>query len=106
MRALLGIVTRCPLVLRMKKLGPEEAWRGKVSYLDEEVELSEASQVEGEVNKGEPCSFLVPKKRPGRIPLGSGSPGFPCSQVPHCHLLPHPGRGRHAISKDSGWAWR
>uniref|UniRef100_A0A8D2D704 Dynamin-type G domain-containing protein n=1 Tax=Sciurus vulgaris TaxID=55149 RepID=A0A8D2D704_SCIVU len=48
-----GIVTRCPLVLRMKKLGPEEAWRGKVSYLDEEVELSEASQVEGEVNKAQ-----------------------------------------------------
>uniref|UniRef100_A0A8D2D920 Uncharacterized protein n=1 Tax=Sciurus vulgaris TaxID=55149 RepID=A0A8D2D920_SCIVU len=35
------IVTRCPLVLRMKKLGPEEAWRGK------------ASQVEGEVNKAQ-----------------------------------------------------
>uniref|UniRef100_A0A8C9QNJ3 MX dynamin like GTPase 1 n=1 Tax=Spermophilus dauricus TaxID=99837 RepID=A0A8C9QNJ3_SPEDA len=48
-----GIVTRCPLVLRMKKLGQEDEWRGKVSYLDMELELSEASQVEEEINKGE-----------------------------------------------------
>uniref|UniRef100_A0A8C9QFS8 MX dynamin like GTPase 1 n=1 Tax=Spermophilus dauricus TaxID=99837 RepID=A0A8C9QFS8_SPEDA len=48
-----GIVTRCPLVLRMKKLGQEDEWRGKVSYLDMELELSEASQVEEEINKAQ-----------------------------------------------------
>uniref|UniRef100_A0A8C5Z8R3 MX dynamin like GTPase 1 n=1 Tax=Marmota marmota marmota TaxID=9994 RepID=A0A8C5Z8R3_MARMA len=48
-----GIVTRCPLVLRMKKLGQEDEWRAKVSYLDMELELSEASQVEEEINKAQ-----------------------------------------------------
>lgn len=51
-------------MLRMKKLEQADEWRGKVSYLDMELELSEASQVEGEINKGE-CR--VPSVLPGRL---------------------------------------
>lgn len=49
---LLGIVTRCPLVLKLRKLEPGEEWRGKVIYDDIEVELSDPSQVEEAINKG------------------------------------------------------
>uniref|UniRef100_A0A8D1UYF5 Interferon-induced GTP-binding protein Mx1 n=1 Tax=Sus scrofa TaxID=9823 RepID=A0A8D1UYF5_PIG len=46
-----GIVTRCPLVLKLKKLvNEEDEWKGKVSYRDSEIELSDASQVEKEVS--------------------------------------------------------
>ncbi|XP_069886832.1 interferon-induced GTP-binding protein Mx2-like [Dipodomys merriami] len=48
-----GIVTRCPLVLRLKKLGQEEAWRAKISYQDKEVEITDASCVEKEINKAQ-----------------------------------------------------
>ncbi|XP_070322899.1 interferon-induced GTP-binding protein Mx1 isoform X2 [Odocoileus virginianus] len=45
-----GIVTRCPLVLRLKKLGNEGEWKGKVSFLDKEIEISDASRVEKEIS--------------------------------------------------------
>ncbi|XP_038200836.1 interferon-induced GTP-binding protein Mx1 [Arvicola amphibius] len=48
-----GIVTRCPLVLKLRKLEPGEEWRGKVIYDDIEVELSDPSQVEEAINKGQ-----------------------------------------------------
>ncbi|KAL6072486.1 hypothetical protein STEG23_030730 [Scotinomys teguina] len=48
-----GIVTRCPLVLKLKKLRQGEKWRGKVTYDDIEVELSDSSQVEDAINKGQ-----------------------------------------------------
>nr|XP_023418271.1 interferon-induced GTP-binding protein Mx2-like isoform X3 [Cavia porcellus] len=48
-----GIVTRCPLVLKLKKLRPEEEWRGKVSYLDIEEDISDASKVEEEIRKAQ-----------------------------------------------------
>ncbi|XP_032132718.1 interferon-induced GTP-binding protein Mx1 isoform X1 [Sapajus apella] len=48
-----GIVTRCPLVLKLKKLVNEEEWKGKVSYQDFETEISDASEVEKEVNKAQ-----------------------------------------------------
>ncbi|CAO2632558.1 Interferon-induced GTP-binding protein Mx2 [Lemmus lemmus] len=48
-----GIVTRCPLVLKLRKLEPGEEWRGKVVYDDIEVELSDPSQVEEAINKGQ-----------------------------------------------------
>nr|AFU81308.1 myxovirus (influenza virus) resistance 1 [Lagothrix lagotricha] len=48
-----GIVTRCPLVLKLKKLVNEEEWKGKVSYQDFEIEISNASEVEKEVNKAQ-----------------------------------------------------
>ncbi|XP_049730862.1 interferon-induced GTP-binding protein Mx1-like [Elephas maximus indicus] len=48
-----GIVTRCPLVLKLKKLGHEEGWRGKVSYKDLEFDISDPSKVEEEINKAQ-----------------------------------------------------
>ncbi|XP_034370576.1 interferon-induced GTP-binding protein Mx2 [Arvicanthis niloticus] len=48
-----GIVTRCPLVLKLKKLNQGEEWRGKVTYDDIEVELSDPSEVEEAINKGQ-----------------------------------------------------
>ncbi|XP_059132947.1 interferon-induced GTP-binding protein Mx2 [Peromyscus eremicus] len=48
-----GIVTRCPLVLKLKKLEQGKEWRGKVTYDDIELELSDPSQVEDAINKGQ-----------------------------------------------------
>ncbi|GAB1300478.1 Interferon-induced GTP-binding protein Mx2 [Apodemus speciosus] len=48
-----GIVTRCPLVLKLRKLNQGEEWKGKVTYDDIEVELSDPSQVEEAINKGQ-----------------------------------------------------
>ncbi|XP_004466363.1 interferon-induced GTP-binding protein Mx1 [Dasypus novemcinctus] len=48
-----GIVTRCPLVLKLKKLTNEEKWRGKVTYEDYEIDISDASEVEEEINKAQ-----------------------------------------------------
>ncbi|KAB1283341.1 Interferon-induced GTP-binding protein Mx1, partial [Camelus dromedarius] len=50
---LLGIVTRCPLVLKLKKLVNEDGWRGKVSFRDYEAEISDPLQVEKEVNQAQ-----------------------------------------------------
>ncbi|XP_048202167.1 interferon-induced GTP-binding protein Mx1 isoform X2 [Perognathus longimembris pacificus] len=48
-----GIVTRCPLVLRLKKLRQEEPWRAKISYHNNEVEITDAAHVEKEINKAQ-----------------------------------------------------
>ncbi|XP_049641382.1 interferon-induced GTP-binding protein Mx1 [Suncus etruscus] len=49
-----GIVTRCPLVLKLKKLMGEDAqWEGIVSYQDFEIELQDASEVEKEIRKAQ-----------------------------------------------------
>nr|AVL92762.1 myxovirus (influenza virus) resistance 2 [Myodes glareolus] len=48
-----GIVTRCPLVLKLRKLEPGEEWRGKVIYDEIEVELFDPSQVEEAINKAQ-----------------------------------------------------
>ncbi|XP_076975072.1 interferon-induced GTP-binding protein Mx1-like [Tamandua tetradactyla] len=48
-----GIVTRCPLVLKLKKLTTENEWKGKVSYLGCEIDISDASEVEVEINKAQ-----------------------------------------------------
>ncbi|XP_047575745.1 interferon-induced GTP-binding protein Mx1 [Lutra lutra] len=48
-----GIVTRCPLVLKLKKVTNQDEWRGKVSYQDFEKEISDPSEVEAEINKAQ-----------------------------------------------------
>nr|AMW93069.1 myxovirus resistance 1 protein [Carollia perspicillata] len=48
-----GIVTRCPLVLKLKKLKSEEKWTGKISYKDIEINLSSPSEVEKEISKSQ-----------------------------------------------------
>ncbi|XP_054434503.1 interferon-induced GTP-binding protein Mx2 [Pteronotus mesoamericanus] len=45
-----GIVTRCPLVLKMKKqFSRETSWKGKISYQNVELQLQQPSQVEREI---------------------------------------------------------
>ncbi|EHA98071.1 Interferon-induced GTP-binding protein Mx2, partial [Heterocephalus glaber] len=48
-----GIVTRCPLVLKLKKLKQDEEWRGKVSYMGIEEGISDAFKVEEEINRAQ-----------------------------------------------------
>ncbi|NXJ93803.1 MX protein, partial [Corythaixoides concolor] len=58
-----GIVTRCPLELKLKRIPASQAWKGKLCYRSNSIELQNASEVEEEVRKGElyslPCSFLL-----------------------------------------------
>nr|KAF6382416.1 hypothetical protein mPipKuh1_008800 [Pipistrellus kuhlii] len=48
-----GIVTRCPLVLKLRKLrhDDDDEWKGKVTYRDMEIDLTAASEVEQEIRK-------------------------------------------------------
>ncbi|EMP31450.1 Interferon-induced GTP-binding protein Mx1 [Chelonia mydas] len=48
-----GIVTRCPLVLKLKKLAPRQEWKGKISYWDIDEELHHPSVVEKEIRKAQ-----------------------------------------------------
>ncbi|XP_065278695.1 interferon-induced GTP-binding protein Mx2-like [Emys orbicularis] len=48
-----GIVTRCPLVLRLKKLAPQQEWKGKISYRDIDEELHHPSVVDNEIRKAQ-----------------------------------------------------
>ncbi|XP_008105697.3 interferon-induced GTP-binding protein Mx [Anolis carolinensis] len=41
-----GIVTRCPLELKLKKTQHTKEWKGKIKYLDTVLELSNSSEVE------------------------------------------------------------
>ncbi|XP_008143916.2 interferon-induced GTP-binding protein Mx2 [Eptesicus fuscus] len=49
-----GIVTRCPLVLKLKKqLAGDAQWTGKISYRSTELQLQDPSQVEREIHKAQ-----------------------------------------------------
>ncbi|XP_039376206.1 interferon-induced GTP-binding protein Mx2-like [Mauremys reevesii] len=48
-----GITTRCPLVLRLKKLAPQQEWKGRISYLDIDEELHHPSVVDKEIRKAQ-----------------------------------------------------
>uniref|UniRef100_A0A3B3QHE5 MX dynamin like GTPase 1 n=1 Tax=Paramormyrops kingsleyae TaxID=1676925 RepID=A0A3B3QHE5_9TELE len=41
-----GIVTRCPLELKMKKIQAEDEWHGKIKYKEVEMEIVKPSEVE------------------------------------------------------------
>uniref|UniRef100_A0A8C7EL31 Interferon-induced GTP-binding protein Mx2 n=1 Tax=Neovison vison TaxID=452646 RepID=A0A8C7EL31_NEOVI len=47
------IVTRCPLVLKLKRQLQESAWKGRISYGTREVQLQDPSQVEKEILKAQ-----------------------------------------------------
>lgn len=77
--ALSGTVTRCPLVLKLKKQRHEGTWRGRVSYRKTALQLQDPSQVETEILKGRrprvpagaalgaaPLPILAPSRPPGR----------------------------------------
>uniref|UniRef100_A0A8C0IVD6 Uncharacterized protein n=1 Tax=Chelonoidis abingdonii TaxID=106734 RepID=A0A8C0IVD6_CHEAB len=48
-----SITTRCPLVLRLKKLAPQQEWKGKISYLNIDEELHHPSVVDKEIRKAQ-----------------------------------------------------
>ncbi|XP_077149951.1 interferon-induced GTP-binding protein Mx1-like isoform X1 [Ranitomeya variabilis] len=48
-----GIVTRCPLVLKLKKSKNGSPWKGKISYLAQNVELKTPGEVEQEIRKAQ-----------------------------------------------------
>ncbi|MBN3312014.1 MX protein, partial [Atractosteus spatula] len=45
-----GIVTRCPLVLKLKKVKVGQPWKGRLTYKESDVELKSPSEVEKEVS--------------------------------------------------------
>ncbi|XP_023684691.1 interferon-induced GTP-binding protein Mx3-like [Paramormyrops kingsleyae] len=48
-----GIVTRCPLELKMKKIKAEDNWYGKIKYKSEEKEIKDPSEVERFIRKAQ-----------------------------------------------------
>ncbi|XP_029907834.1 interferon-induced GTP-binding protein Mx [Myripristis murdjan] len=48
-----GIVTRCPLELKMKRKRDGEEWYGKISYQDHEEEIEEPADVEKHIRKAQ-----------------------------------------------------
>lgn len=50
---IVGIVTRCPLVLKLKKTSLGQKWKGKISYQNIDQELQNPAEVETEIRKGE-----------------------------------------------------
>ncbi|XP_071994912.1 interferon-induced GTP-binding protein Mx2-like isoform X1 [Engystomops pustulosus] len=48
-----GIVTRCPLVLKLKKSKKDSPWKGKISYRNQEVVLKNPGEVEKEIRKAQ-----------------------------------------------------
>ncbi|XP_039404023.1 interferon-induced GTP-binding protein Mx1-like [Mauremys reevesii] len=48
-----GIVTRCPLELKLKKVHYTQEWKGKITYLEIKQELNGPSEVEKEIRKAQ-----------------------------------------------------
>ncbi|CAN2391588.1 dynamin family protein polymerization involved in membrane fission, partial [Pristimantis euphronides] len=48
-----GIVTRCPLVLKLKKSKENFQWQGRISYRNQEVVLKSPREVEKEIRKAQ-----------------------------------------------------
>lgn len=88
-----GIVTRCPLVLKLKKLEQEEAWRGRLSYLKVEEDIADASKVEGAVIKAQ--NFIAGDGLGIKDELISLEISSPC--VPDLTLIDLPGITRVAV---------
>ncbi|KAM5180812.1 interferon-induced GTP-binding protein Mx2-like [Mantella aurantiaca] len=50
-----GIVTRCPLELKLKKSPKGSMWRGEIKYREEKVQLKNPNEVGKEVRKAQDC---------------------------------------------------
>ncbi|NXU76740.1 MX protein, partial [Oreotrochilus melanogaster] len=48
-----GVVTRCPLELKLKRAAATQAWKGKISYRNISTELQNASEVERAVREAQ-----------------------------------------------------
>uniref|UniRef100_A0A8C1REM5 Uncharacterized protein n=1 Tax=Cyprinus carpio TaxID=7962 RepID=A0A8C1REM5_CYPCA len=50
-----GIVTRCPLELKMIRTKDEEKWQGRISYLGKEEDIDDPAEVEKKIREGREC---------------------------------------------------
>ncbi|NXV18083.1 MX protein, partial [Cepphus grylle] len=48
-----GIVTRCPLELKLKRIPATQAWKGKMSYHNISIDLQDASEVERAIREAQ-----------------------------------------------------
>lgn len=55
----LGIVTRCPLVLKLKRVEKGTRWSGRLTYKDQVKNLDRASDVGYAVSNGQYFKFIL-----------------------------------------------
>ncbi|NXN20060.1 MX protein, partial [Indicator maculatus] len=96
-----GIVTRCPLELKLKRVPAPQAWKGKISFRNTSVELQNASQVDKAVRSAQDIVAGTAGAISGEIiSLEIHSP-----HVPDLTLIDLPGIARMAVGnqpKDIG----
>ncbi|XP_059186483.1 interferon-induced GTP-binding protein Mx-like [Centropristis striata] len=88
-----GIVTRCPLELKMKRMKEGEEWYGKISYQGHEEEIEDPADVEEEIRKAQnEIAGVGVGISEDLISLEIGSP-----DVPDLTLIDLPGIARVAV---------
>ncbi|XP_074889773.1 interferon-induced GTP-binding protein Mx-like isoform X2 [Buteo buteo] len=96
-----GIVTRCPLELKLKRIPASQPWKGKICYHNISVELQNASEVEKAIRQGQDVVAGTTGAISGElISLEIWSP-----DVPDLTLIDLPGIARVAVGdqpKDIG----
>uniref|UniRef100_A0A8C3VHY5 MX dynamin like GTPase 1 n=1 Tax=Catharus ustulatus TaxID=91951 RepID=A0A8C3VHY5_CATUS len=96
-----GIVTRCPLELKLKRLPEGQAWQGKISYRNKSQELLDPSEVDGAIRQAQDVVAGTKGAISGQlISLEVRSP-----DVPDLTLIDLPGIARVAVGdqpKDIG----
>ncbi|NWW94082.1 MX protein, partial [Rhynochetos jubatus] len=96
-----GIVTRCPLELKLKRIPAAQAWKGKISYHNTSRELQDASEVEKAIREAQDTVAGARGAVSGKlISLEVWSP-----DVPDLTLIDLPGIARVAVGdqpKDIG----
>ncbi|XP_014793450.1 PREDICTED: interferon-induced GTP-binding protein Mx-like isoform X2 [Calidris pugnax] len=96
-----GIVTRCPLELKLKRIPATEAWKGKMCYRNTSIDLQDASEVEKAIREAQNVVAGIRGGISGElISLAIWSP-----DVPDLTLIDLPGIARVAVGdqpKDIG----
>uniref|UniRef100_A0A8B9DNG1 MX dynamin like GTPase 2 n=1 Tax=Anser cygnoides TaxID=8845 RepID=A0A8B9DNG1_ANSCY len=88
-----GIVTRCPLELKLKKIPTSQQWKGKISYRNISIELQHASEVESAISNAQDVVAGTKRNISGElISLEIYSP-----DVPDLTLIDLPGIARVAV---------
>ncbi|MBN3298265.1 MX protein, partial [Amia calva] len=96
-----GIVTRCPLVLKLKKVKVGKPWEGRLLYKDNEVKLGSTAEVEEEIRRAQD---IIAGKGEG-ISEEMINLEIKSSEVPDLTLIDLPGIARVAVGnqpKDIG----
>ncbi|KAM4905900.1 interferon-induced GTP-binding protein Mx-like [Sylvia borin] len=96
-----GIVTRCPLELKLKRLPEGQAWQGKISYKNVTTELQDASEVDRAIRQAQ--DVLAGSR--GAISAHLISLEVRSPDVPDLTLIDLPGIARVAVGdqpKDIG----